>query len=192
MRDDPTRHDGGDYAGSNATVIAGSKVTEPSGANYETGQIAYHPNLTAGGTKTSTVTFNNATYGACETMEYSGQNTSSQPDAVTTLANNDIVGTTTCNTNITTTTANALIVGFCADQSVIPTAGATYTAWGGTFPQSGSGWYPEAEDKLNAGAIGSKNVLFAGGISGYAYLSVVAFKAAAGPSSTVRHRANNQ
>ncbi len=176
----------------NATVVAGSKVSEPSGTNYETGQIAYHPNLTAGGTKTITVTFNNNTYGSCEAMEYSGQNPTSQPDAVTTFANNDGSGATTCNTNITTTTANALIVGLCANNNAIPTVGAGYTIWGGSFPQSGSGFFPDAEDNVNAGAAGSKNVVFQGGIFSYAYLSVVSFKAAAGPASTIRHRANNQ
>lgn len=173
-----------------ATIVAGSKVSDPTNAN--TGQIAYLANITSGGNKTVTVNFSGSTYIGCGVMEYSGQDTASQPDTSTTQSNNDGTGATTCNSTITTA-ANSLIVAICWNNNVnAVTAGSTYTLWTG-FPSTGSG-YQKTEDKVDAGTAGSEAVLFAGGPYQGAFMSVVSFKVASGggggpaPNATVRRR----
>lgn len=174
---------------SNATVIAGSFSENTSGQSRA--QIAYLANLTSGGTKTVTITYNTATYSSCSVMEYSGQDTASQPDTSGTLSNYDPAGTTSCVSSITTV-ANALIVAICENTGATVTAGSGYTLWGG-LPATGGTSIGQVEDKVDAGTAGSEAVTFTGPYL-YSHISMASFKVSGGggggpaPNATVRGR----
>ncbi len=163
---------------SNATIIAGSKLTN--GAGGISIQIAYLANNTAGGNKLITVNFSAATYSDVAVTEYSGMDTASQPDNST-----NATGTTTATTSLTTTTANALIVAGGINNSSDFTAGGAYTLFGGGGMPN-SLFYEEVEDLLDAGGAGAKTVDFTGFASNWD-MSVVSFKAAAGAAAPIRH-----
>jgi len=169
---------------SNATPVVGSLSTNVNGQSRN--QIAYLNNLASGGTKTITITFNTSTYSGCSVMEYAGQDTTSQPDASTTITGFDSGGTTSCNTNITTTTANALIVAICDNNGQAITAGSGYTLWGG-LPSTGGPSAGQVQDNVDAGALGSKPVTFTDPYS-ESHMGVVSFKALnLGGGTPVRH-----
>lgn len=173
---------------SDATLITGSKFTD---TTLDTnGQIAYLAEISAGGTKTVTITYSGTVYASCGVQEYSGQDIASQPDASTSVNNFDTTGVASCNTNITTATANALIVAYCLTNGDAPLAGSGYTLWG-VYPNVAG--YEEVEDNLNAAAPGSKAATFTNPYNNAA-ISVASFKIAGGGGggggggSSVTHR----
>jgi len=154
----------------NATLIAGSKAHTGSAGDHT--QLAFHPNLTAGGNKTITVTFDQTVFATFGVMEYAGQDTTTQPDA----SNNAVASAADPTLSLTTVSANALIVALVTTQGGEPTAGAGYTLLG-TRPNNS--FKDEDEDLLDAGAAGAKTVNFTVAFGLYE-LSVASFKPAGG------------
>jgi hypothetical protein len=161
---------------SNASIIAGSKYSVA--GLVTAGQLAYLANNTAGGNKTITIHLSAATYMTGAAMEYSGQNTSSQPDNSATAS-----GSGNPTTSYTTNTDNALICAITTSNQQEPTAGANYLLWG-TF--TNVNFLDEVEDDVDAGAAGSKTVNFTDPAAGGEWgMAIASFKVAAVSLSAV-------
>jgi hypothetical protein len=168
---------------SDMTNIAGSLLTN-GGGNTISGQIYYLANNTAGGTKTITIDLGVSGYAEVAVMEYTGLNTSSQPDS--SANNKGFTGDPSL--ILTTINANALIVA-CETNNYSPaTPGSAYTAFGGAGFTSGNLGFQIAMDNVNAGAAGAKTVDLTGiGVGPTWAMTAASFKIAGGGAIPVRH-----
>lgn len=142
-------------------------------------QFASHPELTAGGTKTVTITFSSAPSAGSAgafALCLSGQNKSSFFDAE---AMNNVGGSSNTHVSLTTSANNAAIVAQCVSNSADGTQGAGFTL----IPLANLNYYDSAEYQLDAGLAGARNVPF-GAIYGGWIIHAAAFKASGAVTHT--------
>ncbi len=172
-----------------ATVSGEADLTEATGfnmtANGDTFRIFYLANNTGGGSKTVTITFSDFAYFSSVTLEYLGQDTTTQPEATTTPVLGVNVGDPTISI---TTAAGDLIISVCSTNSGKPTAPGGYT----DLNLSNPGYWANAADNVAAGA-GSNTLIWTDQSNTQFGVSAIAFKAAAvGGGGGIRHRVVGQ